>query len=90
MLHRLLQLQPLSLPQHIDWYAGSLVYGCVIALIAADTGAIRGQTSDAVPVGIFLLSWVIGVVGLRVVVQSLGPHSTIRDLLQLPKWLKRR
>ena len=90
MFLRLPTLEPLSLQQQVGWYVGSIVYGVSIVLIAADSGTIQGTTSDAVPIAVFGISWLVGVLGMRPIVQALTPQSTLRDLFQLPHWLRRK
>lgn len=81
---------PLSRDQRIVWYVASLVFGLCVAWVAAQSGAVADGAPTLVPAAIFAVSWLAGVLVIRVYVMSLGEPPTLRDLVRLPAWLRRR
>jgi hypothetical protein len=86
---RLPRFQRLSPYQQAAWYSGSLVYGLVIVFFAIRSGTIHGA-SDLFPVAVFAVSWLIGVFGIRIHVQSITAETRVIDLLRLPSWMRRK
>jgi hypothetical protein len=75
------RITKLSTVQRLGWYFSSAVYG--LCLVAIGTGAeASGGPAPVFSIAVFLVSWLVGVFGLRLYLQDKDPTS-FRSILGL-------
>lgn len=78
-----MRINKLSTGQRLGWYFSSAVYG--LCLVAIGTGADAfGGPAPILAIAVFLVSWLVGVFGLRLYLQDKDPTS-FRSILGLDK-----
>jgi hypothetical protein len=65
-----MKLKKIDDAQRLEWYVASLVYGIFVTYTATDSGFFMEGDSNWFPISVFVTSWLIGVVGIRLYLQQ--------------------
>lgn len=70
--------------QRLGWYFASTVYGLCVLAIGIQSGFLFDENIFVEAALVFILFWLVGVIGLRLYVQDVDPTS-FRSIMGLKK-----
>jgi hypothetical protein len=81
-----MRLSKLSFGQRLGWYFASFVYGVCVIAVGFTHRVFEGPT-PGFAIGIFIISWLVGVLCLRIYLQDKDPTS-FTSILGVDKFFK--